>query len=139
MVYPSIKSKNPSGFEASLVSMRSRFAEILDIEAEILFLYLICPQRIDVLHHQVPHGGLGVDGGRLKHLEIERLVGGGDVGRELAHLIDLAVVCVLVCHGQHLVGAERALQRDVAVCGERCQGLCHGVNVARARIVCLDD
>ena len=52
--------------------------------------------------------------GVLQRLHEEALVNLRDVGRELAHLIGLSAVCVLEGYGQHLVGLQSALQRDVA-------------------------
>ncbi len=88
--------------------------EIFDVELEFRFLNLIAAEGVDVFHHQVPHGQIGRIGGALEHFEEEALVGAGDVARELTHLVDLSVVGVLVGHGEDLVGAELALDGDVA-------------------------
>ena len=79
-------------------------ALILDVEAELVLLHLIGPERIDVFHHQVPDGERGGYGRALQHFQEEALVGIGHIARELAHLIDLPVVGIFISHGQHLVG-----------------------------------
>ena len=89
-------------------------AQILDIELEIALLHRVGAERIHVFHHEVPHRGVGRCGGAFEHLQVERLVGVGNVARKFAHLVGLSLVGVFVCHGEHLVGVECRLQRDVA-------------------------
>ena len=104
----------------------------LHVEAELLLLYRR-GEVVDVLHHEAPVALMRIVAGVLQRLHVERLVRVGDVRRELAHLIRHAAVCVLVSHGEHLVGLQRCLQRDVA------QRLVHGVlrRVEQARTLQL--
>ena len=88
--------------------------KILDVEPEFIALQLVSAHRIDVLHHQIPHGQLRRCCRSLQHFQIERLIGRCDVGRELAHLEHLTVVGIFVCNGKNLVGVYAALHRDIA-------------------------
>ncbi len=88
--------------------------EIFDVELELRLLNLVSANIIHVLHHQVPHREIGRRSGALEHLQIQRLVGGGDVARELADLKDLAIVRIFVGHGEDFVGVQRALERYIA-------------------------
>ena len=101
-------------------------AQVLDLHFEIGRLHLVGPDGIDVFHHQAPHGQTRCLRGALQHLHIQVVVGGGDVVRKLADLIDLTVVSVLVGHGEHLVGTQLRAQRYIAQRGierilRRCQ------------------
>ena len=43
-------------------------AQILDVHLEISLLHLIGAKRIDILHHEVPHGQFRRGSGALEHL-----------------------------------------------------------------------
>ena len=80
--------------------------EIFDVELEFRLLNLEPSEIIDVLHHEVPHGQIGRRGGAFEHLEEQTLVSSGDVARKLAHLIDLPVIGIFICHGKDFVGVQ---------------------------------
>ena len=56
----------------------------------------------------------GVVAGVLQRFDEECAVDVGVVAGELTHLIGAAAVSVFVSHGQHLVGLQRGVERDVA-------------------------
>ena len=105
-------------------------AQVLDVEFEVVLLDLVGAQRVDVFHHQVPRRQLRRHGGALEHLDVEGLIGGSDVTRELAHLIHLAVILILIGDGERLVGAQGLLELDVAQSGV--EGIFAGGENARA-------
>ena len=91
-----------------------RIALILHVEAEPVFLDRR-GQVINVAHHQFPVRHCWCLTGVLQRLHVECVLGvARHVGGELSHLIHLTVVGIFVGHGQHLVGLESSLQRDVA-------------------------
>ena len=91
-------------------------ALVLDVELELLLLH-IRGQVVHVLHHQSPVALCGTALGVLQGLDEEHLTGLCLVTGKLTHLIGLSVVGVLESHGQHLIGLQASLQRDVA---QRC-------------------
>ncbi len=89
-------------------------AQIHDVHLEIGGCHLIGSHVVDVLHHQVPHRSLGVDGGALQHLGDQKLwLANGLVGEftDLEHSV-LTYDSILVCHRKGLVGVERNIQGD---------------------------
>lgn len=144
----------------------SGVVEILDVEAEVLFLNLICPQRVDIFHHQLPGRQAWVDGGGLEHLDKQGLVVAGYVRREFADAVDLSLPGILVGHGEDFVAVQGAFDRDIAQrrvqgvfafaeqagaldlfvvasagdseIGQRLQCLGDGVDIASSRIFSLD-
>ena len=87
-------------------------ALVLDVQTELLLLDL-SGQIVDVLHHQVPVALQGGVAGVLQGFHEEALVGLRQVGGELAHLEGLTAVGVLEGNGEHLVGLQCLLQRDI--------------------------
>ena len=90
-----------------------RVALVLDVEAELLFLD-VSGQVVDVLHHQVPVALRGVVRRVLQRLHEEALLGVGKVAGELTYLESATAEGVLEGDGQHLVGLQAGLQRDIA-------------------------
>ncbi|CRH71597.1 Uncharacterised protein [Chlamydia trachomatis] len=89
-------------------------AQILNIELEILGLHLIGSKRVDIFHHQVPHGQSWRRGCALQHFHKERLRSAVDVSRKFTHLIGFTTKCVLIRHGQDLIGIECRVEGDIA-------------------------
>ena len=87
--------------------------EVLDIEFEVVFLNLIGTKGVDILHGKVPHAVFGRGSGTLQHLDVERLVGRGDVAREFADPIGASLIGVFIGHSEDLVAGESRLEHDV--------------------------
>ena len=88
-------------------------ALVFDVHAKPVLLYLRC-QIVHVFHHQPPVGLRGVVRRILQGLHKQAFVGLSQVGRKLTHLKRLAAVGIFKGHGQHLVGLQAGLQRDIA-------------------------
>ena len=85
-----------------------------DVHAEVFFLYLVGVQRIHVFHHQVPTGGGGGVGGVFQQFHHEAAFGVGDVGGKFPYLVAPSPFGVFKGHGQHFIGLQGLLQRDIA-------------------------
>ena len=92
----------------------SGVAFVLHVEFEFSLLHLICTKRINVFHHQVPVGKLWRHSAALQHFYKQSLTGVSHIARELTHLVHLSLIRVFISHGEHLVGIERRVERNVA-------------------------
>ena len=97
-----------------------RIVAVCHVQFKFLLLNTGCAERVDVLHHQVPRAAV-LNSRRvcatLQHLQRQRVRRPqflSAVRSELAHLIDLAVVGVLICHSKHLILVQRALEGDIS-------------------------
>ena len=97
-----------------------RVALVLDVQTE-LGLLDIRSQIVDVLHHQSPVDLLGIVAGILQGLDVESLVGIGMLGGKLTDLVRSSAIGIFEGNGQHLVGLQGGLQRDIT------QGLVQGI------------
>ena len=94
-----------------------RITLVLDVQTETGALDGRC-QVVDVLHHQVPVGLVRTIARVLQCLHIERLLRIVRlVGSKLTHAEGLSIISELIGHSQHLVGLQRALQRDITQSG----------------------
>ena len=85
----------------------------LHVEAELVF-FDARSEVIDVFHHQAPVALHGVVRRVFQRLHEQSLLHIGDVRGELADLIGLAAVGVFKGDGNHLVGVQVQVQRNVA-------------------------
>ena len=149
-----------------LYGCTSRIAEVFDVQFEILFLYLISTQRINVFHHQVPVGKLRRNRRTFQQFQIKRLVGICYITGEFADLINRTLIGIFISHRKNLICIQGRIQRNVTQCfiqtifgrrkqtctfylfivastlnaisRQRVQSLCHLTNITRIRIVGLD-
>ncbi len=89
-------------------------ARIEDIQDKIFAVKLECPDVVYVLHHQVPHGNFGVEGGTFEQLYHQ---GSGRGNALVGKLTDLeyAVLAnhgILVCYSKDLIRVEGAVKRN---------------------------
>ena len=92
-------------------------AQIFDVELEFVPGHAAGAQRIDVFHHQAPHGRGGRSGTAFEELHDERCGVLLLVAAELTHLVGRAVERVLVGYGKDFVGLQRGVERDGAQSG----------------------
>ena len=85
----------------------------LDVEPELGLLDRRS-QIVDVLHHQRPVGLLRIIRRILQRLDEQGLTGIGMVAGKLAHPVGTPAIGVLEGYGQHLVGLQAGLQRDIS-------------------------
>ena len=90
-------------------------ALVLYVKAELVFLYR-GSQVVDVFHHQRPVALRGIVAGVLERFDEESLGGISNIAGKLTDLIGSSTIGVLVGDGEHLVGLQGCLQRDVAHC-----------------------
>ena len=91
-----------------------RITLVLHVEAELILFYGR-GQIVHVAHHQLPVRHRRCLTGVLQRLHIKCVRGiARHVGSKLSHLIHLAVISIFEGHGQHLVGLQSGLQRDIA-------------------------
>ncbi|MFN9941764.1 MAG: hypothetical protein ACK56I_20035, partial [bacterium] len=70
-----------------VVDVDTRGGVVVDeVEAEVLPVHLERTERVDVLHHQVPHRQPGVRDGGFQQLQHEGIGGAHPVRGELTHL-----------------------------------------------------
>ena len=87
-------------------------ARIEDIQDKIFAVKLECPDVVYVLHHQVPHGNFGVEGGTFEQLYHQGSGRGNSLVRKLANLeyTVLANYGILISYCKDLVRIEGTVE-----------------------------
>ena len=87
---------------------------VQQFQPEILRVHLEGAQGIDVLHHQVPQRQTRVRDGGFQQAQHQRFRRRDTIRAEFAHLEGLALVGILIGHGQYLVVVQVLVKPDEA-------------------------